>query len=299
MSSVLKSFFVSMDSEDKRVIDYNEIIKAKVEAVNALNDNDSFETSPYYSENEGGEASYDTNDSDDYDDAENAIYNEIDDAGENLVSGNESEEPSVDMSAFEEQAGRILSTAESDAKAIISDAKEQAKQIMVNAREEGYNNGYKDGNEAAAKEDEKRNQAYEERVSELEAQYRAKSKEMEPVLVDTIVKVVMDVTHAISEENKELIVDIVNSVLDGNYISKNFLIRVSKEDALFLRDNKEKLIGATKKEINIDIVEDATMKKNDCIVETDFGVFDCSLDIQLENLTKEIRLLACAVGDEK
>ena len=45
--------------------------------------------------------------------------------------------------------------------------------------------------------------------------------------------------------------------------------------------------------INLDIVADTTMKKNECIIETDAGVFDCSLDIELNNLIKDIKLLSC------
>ena len=47
------------------------------------------------------------------------------------------------------------------------------------------------------------------------------------------------------------------------------------------------------KEINLDIVADTTMKKNECIIETHAGVFDCSLDIELNNLIKDIKLLSC------
>ena len=47
------------------------------------------------------------------------------------------------------------------------------------------------------------------------------------------------------------------------------------------------------KEIQMDIVEDVTMKKNECIIETDTGVFNCSLDIELNNLIKDLKLLSC------
>ena len=37
------------------------------------------------------------------------------------------------------------------------------------------------------------------------------------------------------------------------------------------------------------------MKKNECIIETDAGVFDCSLDIELNNLIKDIKLLSLSL----
>ena len=35
------------------------------------------------------------------------------------------------------------------------------------------------------------------------------------------------------------------------------------------------------------------MKRSQCLIDTDMGIFDCSLDIQLENLIDDIKILAC------
>ena len=42
----------------------------------------------------------------------------------------------------------------------------------------------------------------------------------------------------------------------------------------------------------MEIIEDMTLKKNECMVETDGGIYDCSLDGQLEALRKELLLLS-------
>ena len=47
------------------------------------------------------------------------------------------------------------------------------------------------------------------------------------------------------------------------------------------------------REVNIDIVEDATLERNQCMIETNTGIFNCSLDIELNNLIKNIKLLSC------
>ena len=44
-------------------------------------------------------------------------------------------------------------------------------------------------------------------------------------------------------------------------------------------------------DIELEIVSDATVEGNDCTIETDSGVFNCSLGTQLENLIKDIRSL--------
>ena len=46
-------------------------------------------------------------------------------------------------------------------------------------------------------------------------------------------------------------------------------------------------------EVNLDIVQDMALKQNECMIETDSGVFNCSLDVELHNLIKQIKLLSC------
>lgn len=42
----------------------------------------------------------------------------------------------------------------------------------------------------------------------------------------------------------------------------------------------------------LEVVEDATMKKNECMIEADGGIYDCSLDMQLAALRRELLLLS-------
>ena len=41
-----------------------------------------------------------------------------------------------------------------------------------------------------------------------------------------------------------------------------------------------------------DILEDATLGRSECMIETGNGVFDCGLGTQLEALNEELRLLS-------
>ena len=75
--------------------------------------------------------------------------------------------------------------------------------------------------------------------------------------------------------------------------SRDYVIKVSPEDYKFLVNNQGKIYCSVSKEVTMDIVEDATMKKNQCIIESDTGVYDCSLDIELNNLIEDIKLLSC------
>jgi len=44
--------------------------------------------------------------------------------------------------------------------------------------------------------------------------------------------------------------------------------------------------------MTLEIVGDSSMGENACVIETDTGIFDCSLGVQLENLIKDLRSLS-------
>ena len=60
---------------------------------------------------------------------------------------------------------------------------------------------------------------------------------------------------------------------------------------------KKELVKGTGISIDdIDILEDATLGRSECMIETGNGVFDCGLGTQLEALNEELRLLSYDPG---
>ena len=43
---------------------------------------------------------------------------------------------------------------------------------------------------------------------------------------------------------------------------------------------------------NVEIIEDMTLSRTQCLIETDGGVFDCGLGTQLGELRKKLQLLS-------
>ena len=46
-------------------------------------------------------------------------------------------------------------------------------------------------------------------------------------------------------------------------------------------------------DVEVEIINDAKLGAGDCQLETNFGIFDCSVDMELNNLIKDIRSLCC------
>lgn len=127
----------------------------------------------------------------------------------------------------------------------------------------------------------------------LEAEYIQRKKQIEPELVDVLTGVFEKVIFTVAEDDKSILLHLINSALENSDKSNEFLIKTSPEDYKFLVNNQGKIYCAMTKEITLEITPDETLERNQCIIETDGGVFNCSLDIELNNLIKKIKMLSC------
>ncbi len=286
LSNLLKGFTIAVDDTDKRVIDYNDIISEKLNEIrNSLEDKDF--------SGDGFSAGLNPIN------VSEVLTGEEQIIGENASEANEAVEKEffarkeIIIAEAQTEADEIVNRANEDAAAIIAEAQAEAERIRAKAKETGYAEG-----KAAASEEAEiyLNQAREElaeKEEQLAGEYRKKEEEMEPALVDTILKIFSEITHAVSVDKRDMILTLVNNVMAGGESSRNFIIRVCNEDARFLKENRDKIINAVRKDVHIEIVTDPSMKRNECLIDTDTGVYDCSLDIQMENLINDIRILAC------
>lgn len=197
------------------------------------------------------------------------------------------------------QASGIVEDAKAQAQAIIDEAAKQAEEIKAQAKSEGYAQGMND-----AEKDSDR--ILSDKLSQMEQEFAARELQLrrecedykahlEPKMAETMLKLFTNITGAIAQDKQDLVLNLVNSVMHNAELSREFTIRVSEDDYKFLISNKDLIYGATLPEYHIEICKDPQLERSQCVIETDAGVFDCSLDIQLQNLVQEIRILSCAV----
>lgn len=270
MSNLLKYNHVVVKNEDKHVIDSNELLKNILSANKNTTSGNSF-----------AEKSIPDPD---------GFVRGIDAARvEKLISDEEEQQD-------DNNAG-ILEDARKQAEDILEDAKEQAEDILKDAKENGYKEGYEKGTiESKQKSDDlqtKLEADYKSMSEKLQNEYDEKYQVMESELVDTLMEVFSKVTLTIAEDKKDLVLLLIQRTLKDADANKDFLIRVSDVDYGFVMNSIDKLYDCVSLDSKIEVVRDNTLKKNQCIIETDAGAFDCSLDIQLEGLISEIKLLSC------
>lgn len=222
--------------------------------------------------------------------------NEVEEGENTGFTSNVIKAPEFDLGKYEEIAAEILAKARREAESIRNDALVEAAEVRnaeaLKGREEGYEEGYNQGIEAREKEMEELRASVEEEKASLQAEYNKQVAEIEPHLVNVIADVFEQVFLIQFADKKEIVLNIVKNAVEKIEDSKEFTIKVPVENLQFLIEHKAELQEKLGEYVKIEIISDNTLRDNQCIIDTDSGVFDCSLDIQLDNLVRDLKSLS-------
>lgn len=209
------------------------------------------------------------------------------------------EESTANKEAYEkiindanEEAAQILLDAQNKAAEVRDGAVSEVAALKEEARTQGHNEGYDAGYEEAMTEVNEQKRKLEEEKEALEAQYEEMINQLEPQFVDTLTDIYSHVFGTDIKDRNGVVLHLLNNAIRNIEGSRNFLVHVSKDDRQEVEEHKDGLSEGLGSGCSIEIVEDVTLSKGACFVETDSGIFDCSIDTELELLKKELRILA-------
>lgn len=262
LSNLLKSSYLVFQSQEKRVIDSNDLIAKKLAKTP--------EPDSMVEENAFGDG-----------------FNLGLQAERVELLLEDQEEPVPEINIEE-----ILEDARIQADQIIANAKQEAEQLKSAAYEEGKKEGFDTGCLARNEELDTREEMLKKREEELLEEFEERVNKLEPELVDTIAGIFEGVFRIQFGTSKEMVSHLVEGALGKITSSKEFIIHVARMDYEYMKQQKEAIMEMVPNANFIEITEDATLSKNQCMIETDGGVFDCSLDIQMENLVKALKTLS-------
>lgn len=193
-----------------------------------------------------------------------------------------------DLETANKEADRIINRAKEEAESILQNAKEEAEGIIEEAKKTGFQQGYDDGKAEVLK-----------LQDDLKDQIQANAKEqqkiiqsIEPRYTNLVVKLLEKLTGIVSSEYKSVILHLIQKSLEDNENEENYCIRVSREDYDYVKNKVDMIKSLLKENAVVEIVVDNKLEKSQCFIETDTSIIDCSLNVQLENLVTDLRLLA-------
>lgn len=190
-----------------------------------------------------------------------------------------------------EKSVKLIEEARKEAKSIIDKARLEAEQIKAEALANAKKKGYEEGQLQSQKEAQKKQAELEQLRRRQQEEYEALVEELEPRMAEIMADLIGKITGILVEDRQDVILYLVERAFLNMDKADSYTIRISREDYDFLSGKKDYLISLSGREINLFITEDASLIKNQCRIETELKVIDCSLDVQLTNLITDIKLL--------
>lgn len=273
-NSIVKSSFIQFSSENTRVIDPNALMAKRMEGFTGV-----------FRERDDSEA-----DEEGYDAVDALTDSEF--SGEFVpMEGAEAAfepEPEEETISPEE----LIAAANAEAERIIEAANAEANEIREAAKNEGYEAGYSEGREAALSELlEAKNELEGEREA-IKAEYESLMEEAEPRMVDTITDIYEYVFGSNFYSRRDVMVCLINKALLHSEADDQIVIHVSAADYDMLVGMKNAILDKVSFQNEPEFRQREDFVKGQAKVETPYGLLDCSIDTELKELKRMLRLLS-------
>ncbi|MGO8695064.1 MAG: flagellar assembly protein FliH [Rectinemataceae bacterium] len=188
----------------------------------------------------------------------------------------------------EEEAARILGETEkrvaeleSGARAKLDAAeREAAKKGREEGRETGYGEGKAEVERLIGRLHVILDRAMDKRAEILE--------QTEAQVVELVLLVARKVVKVISENQKSVVVQNIGQALRKLKTKSDVIVRVNLADLQLATEHIKDFVQMTENAKKMTIVEDSTVDRGGCVIETDFGEIDARISSQLHELEERI-----------
>lgn len=279
-SNLLKQFYTVVQEDEKRVIDPNELLQRRRE--------ERARVQHIEGEGEGGFAAGL--------DAREISVEEMGESGGNVLKAQEDIRQMLEQAR--EDAEAILAQAREEAALLNDQAHARAEEEKAGILAEAKQQGYAEGLRKAQAEEQKLRQTYQEKERQLEEFYQGQIDGLESQLVAVITGIYEHIFHVELSASRDILTYLISATMKKVDGGREFLIHVSKEDYPYVSMQKKQLLaGAVSAGCSVETVEDLTLAKNECLIETENGIFDCGLGTQLAELKQKLTLLSWSGED--
>jgi len=198
-----------------------------------------------------------------------------------------------------EEAERIIAQAQTKVRELEAEIRQTLEGERKDAREQGKTEGKEEGYADGKSEVDRliqRTQVVLERAQDKRADIL---KETEKEIVNLVLLIARKVIKVISENQRNIIIANVIEALRKVKAKGNILIKVNLADLQLATEHKQNFINMMEGVQSINIVEDSSVDKGGCIIETDFGEIDARIASQLAELENRILEISPINPNEK
>lgn len=193
------------------------------------------------------------------------------------------------LSQAEKDAQKIIKEAEKKAEAVIKEAEAEKEKILAE-KDEIYkstkNEARKEGLAEAEAEIEKKEKQLTGLISSFEEEFAREKSRIRKDVIELAVKIASIVIDVKLETEHDMINNIISDMLrkvDDNH--RDIVVRVHPQLLPYIEENR---FYQHINQKNIEFVSDPELRKGDCVVETNLGGKEGSLDHKLDLIKNEL-----------
>lgn len=187
-----------------------------------------------------------------------------------------------------EEAERIVSDATGEAERIIEEAEQKVVVLTTEAKEEGFKQGVDEGFKQGNGEVERLVGQLHRIINAAIAKRSDIIDEAEEGVVELVLLIARKVVKVISESHKGVVLNNCVEALRRLKRRGDVVLRVNMEDVELANSRVEEFIRLIENSGMITIMEDTSVERGGCIVETDFGQIDARISTQLKEIESRI-----------
>jgi len=211
----------------------------------------------------------------------------------------------AERAAFDEvkrknnQAQRIRQEAEDEASRIIAEATRKAEEVEADIKQkvekveqEAYGAGHKEGREAGFAEGRAELARLVENLNRIVTAAIEKRNEIvaesETQVINLVLLIAKKVIKVISENQKNVVINNVVQALRKLKSRGEVVIRVNLADLELTSEHINDFLQMVDNVKSVTVLEDSSVDRGGCIIETDFGEIDARISSQLHEIEERI-----------
>lgn len=152
---------------------------------------------------------------------------------------------------------------------------DEAKKYYAQEAKRGYQDGFAEGKETLVK-----------KLAEVSVQNNTNIKQLENNIVGLVLKALKRILGEVDQET--LMVSLARQALKAVKNQSEAILKVSPSDAGIVRSQLEKVMADGIVDY-LEVVADSRLEAGTCILETDVGVVDASLSVQMNAITEAFK----------
>jgi len=211
----------------------------------------------------------------------------------------------IDAASIKEHS-RIIEQANQEANAILMQSYEQIEhekqqlqiekqnwqeekmQLMEEAKQHGYNIGLEEGRSAGYQEYKEHIQMAKDVIELSKQDYQSYLESAEKTILELAIKVAEKIMNSKIEQDESYFLNIVKKVLQEGQGIKEVQLHVHPVHYQYVLAEKEELLSLFPIQPNLFIFPNAGIAENGCVIETNNGRIDATIDTQLKMLKQKL-----------